>query len=544
MKLPSFLFKNLKNHSTSLGNNLAFPNEQDVPFDYKVIKKRFHKIINSLDNIGLKDISNVSEVQNYLSSLLNKCRELEEPIKKQLENICEEIIQDVLDVPLDTVHLNCQLVNKIEPNKSMRLLPEDADNRNFDFEDVNEIGNVNKVILKRRFINSLVLGAAHKYGTWYSLYADKLMNLNKDLLPLYEQIVNINDYLLFVKKEKISDKKPMQGALVEVNLAKSGEKTEINVQGLNFILLLIETFRGFFELFASHGLPTDNEKANYIIRQSDFLLAEPWDMRFGRELWDMIDNNIENTEYVPYFFKNICELPVDEFNDVIQEILAHTKKGKMYYEKYLENAQTEYEENKQYNNTNFDTQSINQDDIITDAYFTADELGADENVLNEDSYDKNNQDLAEILIQTPYNNITFNAEEMEIPTVGTTNKHYYVLNVICDDVQIPTELVYFRAETVNIKGKTFYQLHIHVAEELRRKGISFKLYQTFIEKCGDVVSLYHNRSASCYKDNNVATDNDEAINNLWNKLNTLPNIVVKKLKRGDKVVGDVAYYQN
>ena len=544
MKLPSFLFKNLKNHSTSLGNNLAFPNEQDVPFDYKVIKKRFHKIINSLDNIGLKDISNVSEVQNYLSSLLNKCRELEEPIKKQLENICEEIIQDVLDVPLDTVHLNCQLVNKIEPNKSMRLLPEDADNRNFDFEDVNEIGNVNKVILKRRFINSLVLGAAHKYGTWYSLYADKLMNLNKDLLSLYEQIVNINDYLLFVKKEKISDKKPMQGALVEVNLAKSGEKTEINVQGLNFILLLIETFRGFFELFASHGLPTDNEKANYIIRQSDFLLAEPWDMRFGRELWDMIDNNIENTEYVPYFFKNICELPVDEFNDVIQEILAHTKKGKMYYEKYLENAQTEYEENKQYNNTNFDTQSINQDDIITDAYFTADELGADENVLNEDSYDKNNQDLAEILIQTPYNNITFNAEEMEIPTVGPTNKHYYVLNVICDDVQIPTELVYFRAETVNIKGKTFYQLHIYVAEELRRKGISFKLYQAFIEKCGDVVSLYHNRSVSCYKDNNVATDNDEAINNLWNKLNTLPNIVVKKLKRGDKVVGDVAYYQN
>ena len=784
MKLPSFLFKNLKNHSTSLGNNLAFPNEQDVPFDYKVIKKRFHKIINSLDKIGLKDISNEIEIQNYLSSLINKCREIEEPIKKQLENICEKIIQEVLDVPLDTVQLNCQLVSRIEPNKSMRLLPEDADERDFDFEDIDEIGNVNKVILKRRFINSLVLGAAHKYGTWYDLYADKLFELNKELLPLYQQIVILNDYLLFNKKEKITDKKPMQGAFVEVNLGKSGEKTEINVQGLNFILLLIETFRGFFELFASHGLPNDNNKANYIIRQSDFLLAEPWDMRFGRELWDMIDNNLENTHYVPYFFRNICELQVDEFNTVIQELLAHTKKGQMYYEEFVKDAQTDYEEYKTFNASNFDTQITKQDDVITDAYFTADELGADENILNEegdeiinesnddfriqdidqlyyrfkkdedgreiyditaydadgntiydnwdlynfelddvfgediaykimnheghynqyhnqymlsgtdfnfqyegdandiakemfrnhlteyynglhgyimqdgtcielgcddhnticriptidDKYDfialgnircsnnfidliqeptyaqhkvlmkliKNATDLSvdiysdtkespltsamyygksnpeivlsqiynffkygkelkggytekfyeendlyesvdketnleTLLINTPYENIDFNEEEINIPSIGNSNKHMWVLNVICDGVAIPTELVYFRAESVYIKGKLFYQLHINVNEKLRRKGIAFKLYQAFICLFGNAISLYNNRSASFYQNNNSATTNDEAIGNLWSKLKSCPNIIVKKIKnKQGENIGDIA----
>ena len=36
MKLPSFIFKKVKEHKTSLGNNEAFPPEEDFPFDYKI----------------------------------------------------------------------------------------------------------------------------------------------------------------------------------------------------------------------------------------------------------------------------------------------------------------------------------------------------------------------------------------------------------------------------------------------------------------------------------------------------------------------------
>ena len=38
MKLPKFLFQYVSKHQTSLGNNLAFPPEQDCPFDYKILK--------------------------------------------------------------------------------------------------------------------------------------------------------------------------------------------------------------------------------------------------------------------------------------------------------------------------------------------------------------------------------------------------------------------------------------------------------------------------------------------------------------------------
>ena len=36
--------------------------------------------------------------------------------------------------------------------------------------------------------------------------------------------------------------------------------------------------------------------------------------------------NIEETKLIPYVFTQICEMPVDEFNEQLQEILAKTKK--------------------------------------------------------------------------------------------------------------------------------------------------------------------------------------------------------------------------
>ena len=44
MKLPKFLFDRIKEHNSSLGNNEAFPPEEDLPFDYKILKNRFNEV--------------------------------------------------------------------------------------------------------------------------------------------------------------------------------------------------------------------------------------------------------------------------------------------------------------------------------------------------------------------------------------------------------------------------------------------------------------------------------------------------------------------
>jgi hypothetical protein len=535
MKLPNFLFKNISKHQTSLGNNLAFPPEQDYPFDYKIIKKRMIEVDKNVKEIFGEDI-NPREAQNLLSKYLVECQKIEEPIKEQLTNLCKNVINRLFSIPRDTVQLECELVNEVSPKKSMRILPEEYDENEWAFEDLNEISDVNKVILKRRFINALVQGASYRYSQIIDFYIEDFANLNPELPQYYKNIVALNDYLLFNKKEKISDKNPKQGGIVEVELGREGEKTLINAQGTNFIFLLIETIRGFFELFASHGLPEDNKKALFVIKQADFLLAEPWDLRMGVPLWDIISNGVDDTKFMPYYFTLICELPVDEFNENMQEILAKTKKGNEYIAQLISDAEKDYE----MTNIHLFIQDKNDNEaLINDSYFSPEEL-YDDDIIEEDCFtseeldepsEKDNIELyTKLLVDTPYTDIDFDEEEIELPLIGSSNKHMWVLNVLINQTLIPTNLVYFRAETIYVGENMYYQLHIHVAQELRQKGIAFKLYQAFINLFGNAISLYKNRTATFYSENGASTTNDDAIGKLWNRLAQDPNINVRTIK--------------
>ena len=371
MKLPNFLFKRVKEHKTSLGNNEAFPPEEDYPFDYKILKDRYNDVVENIKAYG--DIESLDE--NYLISLLNnlitQCKEKEKPLKEQLEKLCKKIVSETFRIPNETITLNITLTDKLEPTQKYQLTPQTSNERSFDFDDLEDFHNAEKSILKRRLINSLIQGASYEYMTKCVMHLDEITTLLSDLKPIYERIIAINDFLLFSKEESITDEKIHQGAIVEVMLGRGGDKTEINVQGLIFPFLLNETFRGMFELFASHGLPKDLDKANYILTHSEFLLAEPWDLRFGVNLWKIVSDNVYGYESMPYFFMTLCEMPIEEFNANMKEVFAKTKRGKQFIIDLNEFAlkESEYESDIEPLIIQDET-----DDLITDAYISSDGL--------------------------------------------------------------------------------------------------------------------------------------------------------------------------
>lgn len=536
MKLPKFLFDRIKEHNSSLGNNEAFPPEEDLPFDYKILKNRFNEVCENLHKINI-NTDDFNEIRNYLGKLLQRCKEIEEPIRPNLIKLCESWVNNQLGTPMETIILNCELVNEIKPKHAFRLMPESSDMRDFDFEDLNDFDNVSKVILKRRLINSLIQGVSYncnKYGN----IDEELKQLNEELPNLYNEISIINDYLLFTQEENITDIKPSQGACVEVMLGSNGEKTEINVQGLIFPYLLQETFRGFFELFASHGLPEDNEKANYILRQADFLLAEPWDIRMGVGLWDILSENIDDPKILPFFFTALCEMPVEEFNENLREVFAKTKRGKQFIQELIDESMFFVETNRF---IDVEPQKNYNSAILNDEYISSDEL--DDYVLTElDDTEETQQeeqiDYANLLISCSESDIDFIPEEYDdiIPIIGGGRQRcMYILHVTVNGIEIPTEYVYFRAE--GIPKADSFQLHINVDESIRRKGIAFKLYQAFIRINGSACSLLKNRTSTFYDENNTSIPSDIAISGLWDKLDSLPNIEVIPLKRKGEIVG-------
>ena len=388
-KLPEYVYKSVKEHNTSLGDCPAFPPSHDYDFDYKVLKKRYAEIIDEMNfyELPLDEV----EAENLLSKLMREAIKKETPIRPQLNKLTENVVNKLFAVPAETINLTCELKDEIEANKSLRILPEDDgdDNDSYVFADVSEISQVDDIVKQRRFVDSLIQGyamIASKYEDLYSEYFET--HGFGELLSLYNKINALNDYLVFVKKEKINKKNPSLISYVGVHLGHGNNKTIIRSQGLIFPYLLRETIRGFMELFSSHGLPEDNQKAQMIIKRADFTMAEPWDIRFGKILWEMMfGKDTIKPNMIPYFFADFCSLETSEFFGLSQELLAKTKKGKSYIKKTI----SDISNNIDYQAFLKNIQQKNVDSsMITDGYMTADDLDSYE-ISEEDNIEENQE---------------------------------------------------------------------------------------------------------------------------------------------------------
>lgn len=385
--LPQFLFKLVKTHTTSLGDNEAFPTSDEYPFDYALLKERYNEVCDAIDDIGLESLDE-DYLMSELSSLVTKCKELETPVRDALEKVCENALNKLFAIPEESINMTFKLVDRIKFKSPIRMRPESSDSLKYNFKDIADIDLSNKAIGKRRFIDALIQGASYVYANVEGLYIDDIDRINPELPRLYRKIRIINDFLLFTKKEEMSDDKPMQGSYVETHLGIDDAKTTIKAQGIIFPLLFHEAIKGLFELFSAHGLPQDREKAQYIIRKADFVLAEPWDLRLGVGLWRMIFGSVEDTNMIPYMFTSFVKIPTDEFNLSVKEILSNTEKGNEIINTLMTNA--EYDNGYQQFTNRINARNVDKS-IIQDSYFT----GAETNGFEIDSEESGNDVIEE-----------------------------------------------------------------------------------------------------------------------------------------------------
>ena len=518
--LPPFLFKMVKYHKTSLGDNEAFPKVGEYPFDYSILKKRFGIVSFSLKSLARLDseLDGLDEesLLNYLGSLVRKCKEYEKPIKDTLENIAENALNRLFAIPDGTINITTELTDKVSFKHSPRITPESDEGLKYTFKDIADIEFSNKAVEKRRFINSLIQGGSRRMLDTALISEDIIFNdlnkINPELVPLYKKIMIINDYLLFTKEEELDDKNPMQGAYVETHIGADGERSTIEAQGIIFPLLLQELIKGVFEVFSTHGLPSDKKKAMYVIKKADFLLAEPWDMRFGVGLWDEIFGNIHDSNLIPYIFTKLIELPTDEFNSSVREILASTEAGNNILNDLVSAAQ--YDSDYQEFTNKINKKNIDKS-VIADSYFSAAELTGleldddNDNIIEEG--DGDGIDYIKLIKSATVDNIDFNEGKL------TTNGGEQLILTI-DGTEIPSEyvdlVVFFMGNELNGKHFKSLNLHISLAEEIQGIGLGTKIYTKMVYEFGSLYSWGETRT------------NDEHIGKIYQKLNNDPNIEV------------------
>lgn len=439
-KLPDYVYQSVKVHNTSLGESPSFPPSNDYDFDYKLLKKRFSEILDNLKKYNLP--TDVTEAENLIYKLTRKAVEIETPIRPQLNKLVNNAVMAMFAVPSETILLTCELKDSIEPKNTLRILPEDDGNGDdsYEFADVDEMNNVADIVKQRRFVDSLIQGYSSILSNEKDFYAEffEEKNLN-DLLHLYDLINALNDFLIFSKKEKIDKKNPKLVSYVAVHLGHGDNKTSISSQGLIFPYLLKETIRGFMELFSSHGLPKDNHKAQMIIKMADFTMAEPWDIRLGIPMWEIMFGNKIESNMIPYFFSDYCSLNSKKFFKISKELLAKTKAGK----EYINTNVSRISHDVQYNEflKGIQQKNINAS-VITDGYMTADDL--DNYTISEDG--GNIEENSENEYNTPElkqfkNRINLSFDEGLNPFIlHNINKIWTFINSsYCDDDKISDE---------------------------------------------------------------------------------------------------------
>lgn len=347
--LPDDIMSSVIRNKTSLGNNPALPDVFDEGFLERIVNKGFNDSKEELLKIGSIDDIEETDERSALNHLIKICQDKERKIRPQLEKICYNYIVKLFNVPENDIEMSFSLVDKVDTGKNSIILdPIDGDDE-LEFADIIDAQSIKAEVYKRRLLDAIVMGASMCLSSNIKSYVSDIYELDPKLPDLYRKILALNSYLLYTKEDiGMTEEDKKQIGTVEVMLGNDIRKNRVESQGVIFPILLSESLRGMMELFVSHGLPDDINKAKTIIGKSDYLKTEPWDMRLGPSLWSVLSDNFGEIDetLIPYILYFISKLPVRKFNYFFNEVFAKTRKGVVLTNKIIDmskNRQNEVE---------------------------------------------------------------------------------------------------------------------------------------------------------------------------------------------------------
>jgi hypothetical protein len=190
---------------------------------------------------------------------------------------------------------------------------------------------------KRRFINSLIQGAAFKGGHMFNLVRNEINDINPRLMDLYTttQALMEHAYWLFPDMEGLAG-----GGGGQMGQSEVDEETDpptVIGRAVTFPLLVHELVKGVYEVFGTHGLPDDPKQQEMVLNAEDTLPAEIWDSRLGPIFWEkftstypmeLFDEDMKHIQH--YLFMRFSALSAEEFMRVAKLILNDDPRGNKF----------------------------------------------------------------------------------------------------------------------------------------------------------------------------------------------------------------------
>jgi len=345
-----------------------YPDSEEGQESYESLigNKRFKDIIENLKRFtGFKNtINSVMDVYPLLVKAYSKSINIEVNHKEELENLAVKLVTDYFKIPESTIDFQVKLVNHGDIN--LDNIPNEEDELEEELEDMTDI---DLEISKRKFLNSMIQGAAVKTTHSYWLVKEELKKINPDLLNTYGILSYFSEYGYWMTPDKIASASKNEAAVGKVEVDISKEIPIIKASATSFPFLIHEITKGVMEVLSQHGLPQDEKKRKYIISKSDFLDAEHWNLRLGPGMWEhfveMVGKTNEN-DIIPNLYATIAAMPVRDFNIFVKEILKRSPEGEKMLKDLAVKIREDIKNDKLGNNDESDiTPQVNKNVIPT-----------------------------------------------------------------------------------------------------------------------------------------------------------------------------------
>jgi len=263
--------------------------------------------------------------------------------KEDLEQLAIKLVKKEMGIPEGAMQFKAELVMQpmgaAEGMQSEPELPSEEEIEEF----MGDMENFNLERSKRRFINSLIQGAAFKGGHMYVLVSKELNNMDPRLLNLYgvSQALMEHAYWIFPDMEGMAG-----GGGGQMGQSEVDEETDpptVRAKAVTFPLLVHELVKGVYEIFGTHGLPDDPKQQEMILNAEDTLPSEIWDSRLGPIFWEkfmatypmeLFDEDKKHIQH--YLFMRFSALDAKEFFRIAQLILNDDPKGKQFIQRLVD----------------------------------------------------------------------------------------------------------------------------------------------------------------------------------------------------------------
>jgi hypothetical protein len=351
--------RSITDKKTSFHGFPAIP-EMDRDYIELISSKRFKDSVEKV-RMAMGD-TRIIQGSNPLMSLMQTAMQSLQRIvmiqmnhKEDLEKLAIELVKREMGIPEGAMMFDAKLVmSAMVPAEGMKDEPDLPSEEEIE-EFMGDMEDFELERAKRRFINSLIQGAAFKGGHMFNLVKREINNMDPKLMDLYvtSQALMEHAYWLYPEMEKMAG-----GGGGQMGQSEVDEETDpptVKARAVTFPLLVHELVKGVYEVFGTHGLPDDPKQQEMILNAEDTLPAEIWDSRLGPIFWEkfvntypmeLFEDDMKHIQH--YLFMRFSALDAREFMRVAKLILSGDPKGNRFIQEMVNDIVRELK-NEEYN---------------------------------------------------------------------------------------------------------------------------------------------------------------------------------------------------